>query len=265
MIEAIYILTYGRQGRQITFDNLPKKWQEKTFLITHPKEHHEGYPEIKCPIQGKSISKVRKWISKLGEGKRYAVFDDDITFVYTRRENETGAGNTPLKGKKFDVMMNTMDKWMDEGYIHTACDVCFNPPTRNVDFRVNSRITNNVFYDGTKLPIKKLDWGLDFCEDYYINLQLLSMGHQNKVSLMFRVNSSETQSKGGCELNRTLEKHNSAMRELNKKYPDFVKLREKITKGGLWKGKTKLAATISWKKCFQSSLKTKPDISGFFR
>ena len=255
MIDIIYIPSYNRVGQQKTYDNLSYKWKEKTYIVASPNENHVGYQILDCPIQGTGIAPVRKWISEHGEGKRYAVFDDDIEFVYTRRENEEGPSNTPLTEKQFDDMFDTMNSWIDEGYIHVACDVCWNPPTRNIDFKINSRITTNIFYDGTKLPIDKIDWtSLDIAEDYFVNLQLLTMGYQNKVSLKYRTNPSATQSKGGCSTFRTLDIHNESMKKLKEKFSEFVELREKITKNsGEWSGKPRLAATISWKKAYQSS------------
>jgi hypothetical protein len=255
MIDIIYIPTYDRVGSQITYDSLPTKWKEKTYLVVSPAEVHPYYQTIPCPVQGNGIAPVRKWIAEHGKGKRYAVLDDDIQFVYTRRDDEEGLSNTPLTIKQFDDMFDTMNRWMDEGYIHVACDVCWNPPTRNIDFRVNSRITTNIFYDGTKLPIQEIDWtSLDIAEDYYVNLQLLTRGYQNKVSLKYRTNPSATQSKGGCSSFRTLDVHNDNMKLLREKFPNFVQLREKITKSsGEWSNKPRLAATISWKKAYQSS------------
>ena len=255
MIDVIYIPTYGRVGKQKTYDNLPDKWKEKTYLVVSPDEIHSGYQTISCPIQGKGIAPVRKWIAEHGKEKRYAVLDDDIEFVYTRRENEEGPSNKPLTDNQFDDMFNTMNSWIDEGYIHVACDVCWNPPTRNIEYKVNSRITNNIFYDGTRLPIEKIDWtSLDIAEDYYVNLQLLTMGYQNKVSLMYRTNPSATQAKGGCSTFRTLDVHNECMKKLRNKFPNFVELREKTTKNsGEWSDKPRLAATISWKRAYQSS------------
>jgi len=255
VIDIIYIPTFNRVGSQKTFDSLPDRWKEKTYLVISPNETHSGYQTISCPIQGKGIAPVRKWIAEYGEGKRYAVLDDDIEFVYTRRENEEGPSNKPLTNDQFNDMFNTMNNWIDEGYIHVACDVCWNPPTRNIDYRVNSRITNNIFYDGTKLPIEKIDWtSLDIAEDYFVNLQLLTMGFQNKISLKYRTNSSATQTKGGCSSFRTLDMHNECMKKLKEKFPNFVELREKVTKNsGEWSNKPRLAATIFWKKAYKLS------------
>ena len=36
--------------------------------------------------------------------------------------------------------------------------------------------------------VDKIDWtGLKIAEDYYVTLQLLTMGYQNKISLKYRV------------------------------------------------------------------------------
>ena len=114
MIAIIYIPTYGREGQQKTYDNLPDRWKEKTYLVVSPDESHSDYQTISCPIQGNGIASVRKWIAEHGEGKRYAVLDDDIEFVYTRRENEDGPSNKPLTNEQFDDMYNTMNDWKDE-------------------------------------------------------------------------------------------------------------------------------------------------------
>ena len=48
--------------------------------------------------------------------------------------------------------------------------------------------------------------------------------------------------------------HNKSLEQLREKFPQFVKLREKVAKNsGEWSGKTKLAATISWKRAYESS------------
>ena len=171
------------------------------------------------------------------------------------RENEEGSSNRKLTDDEFDDMMSSINYWIDEGFIHVGCDAAWNPPTRDKDYKVNSRICGNVFYDGTKLPVDKIDWtGLKIAEDYYVTLQLLTMGYQNKISLKYRVDPHETQSKGGCSTFRSLDLHNDSMKQLQQKFPSFVKLKEKVAKNsGEWSNKVKLAAVIQWKKAYQSS------------
>ena len=255
MISRLYIPTYGRVNQQVAFDSLPSKWQSKAVLVVHPNEAHEGYPTLKCPIQGAGIAPVREWIAQHGQGTRYGVIDDDIEFVYTRRDNEEGPSNTKLTGPQFDDMIVEFNSWMDSGYIHCGADASWNPPTRDKDNKDNGRVCGNVFYDGTKLPVNDIDWvGLPIAEDYYVTLQLLTMGFPNKISYRNRVNPNETQAKGGCSTFRTLNLHNESMEELQRKYPQFIKLRKKIAKNsGEWSNQVKLSATISWKKAYASS------------
>ena len=84
-------------------------------------------------------------------------------------------------------------------------------------------------------------------------LQLLTKGFSNKVSTRYRVNPVGNFSSGGCSSYRTIDLHNRSFVELQKKFPQFVELREKTQNSGLWKGKERLAGTIQWKKAYQSS------------
>ena len=159
MINTIYIPTYGRQGNQVTFDNLPDKWKEKTFLITHPDQDHSGYPEIKCDAQGKGIAEVRKWICQYGEGKRYGMLDDDIEFLYTKRDGEEGPGNSKLSDEKFDDMIhdaliNLRENWEYEMYdrdhhidMAIANDWCFDEDGSFV-YPDSNRYSHLVYQDG---------------------------------------------------------------------------------------------------------------------
>ena len=254
-MDRLYIPTYDRVGKQLAFDSLPNKWKDKAILVVHPDEVHEGYPTLSCPVQGTGIAPVREWIAQHGQGTRYGVIDDDIEFLYTRKEDEEGPSNIKLDDNMFDSMINIFNDWMDMGYMHCGADASWNPPTRDKDHKECGRICGNVFYDGERLPVDDIDWtGLPIAEDYYVTLQLLTMGFPNMISYRARVNPNETQAKGGCSTFRSLEIHNESMRELQRRFPQFVKLREKIAKNsGEWSNKVKLAATISWKEAYKSS------------
>ena len=252
MVDCIYIPTYKRQGKQHTFDGLPDKWKKKAVLVVHPDEEHEGYPTLECPIQGKGIAGVRKWIAEHAGDTRYGVLDDDIIFCSTI-ENQR-PGNQKLTAKQFNNLIDEVNEAMDDGFIHVACEVTWNPPLWHIDHHINFRITNNIFYDGSKLPVEELDWeSIPFAEDYYINLQLLTRGYQNKVFLRYRTNTiAPTGAEGGCSEFRNIKNHNRSMRKLQKAFPQFVTLREKVQKTGPWKGQAKLAALIQWKKAYKS-------------
>ena len=50
------------------------------------------------------------------------MIDDDISFIYTRRENEEGSSNRKITDDEFDNMMFEINHWIDEGFIHVGCD-----------------------------------------------------------------------------------------------------------------------------------------------
>ena len=102
-MDRLYIPTYDRVGKQLAFDNLPNKWKDKAVLVVHPDEVHEGYPTLSFPVQGTGIAPVREWIAQHGQGTRYGVIDDDIEFVYTRKEDEEGPSNIKLDDNMFAV------------------------------------------------------------------------------------------------------------------------------------------------------------------
>jgi len=258
LIDHFYITTLNRIDNQRTWENLSLSWRDRASLVVQSHESHK-YPNkynlIVLPGHIRSLSPTKEWIAKQAVGTRFAIFDDDLAFTRTRGDDEDGPSNIPMTDEEFDYLEEIICRWMDKGYSHCGLDAVWNPPTRNAANKQNSRICMNVFYDGTKIPINDISWSRLVCsQDFDVTLQLLRMGFQNKVSLEFRVGQVSTQASGGCAEYRTIDLHNECMRELAILHRGFVKLREKIETGsGEWNGQTKLAATISWKKAYQSS------------
>lgn len=274
MIERIYIPTYRRPDAQLTWNALPPSWREKTYLVVDREDEEvlnkKGFQTLYCPVQGPpppggelrkhAMSGTRQWIAEHGEGVKYAVFDDDIVdFVHTRRPSEPDSQdlvNRIYNGEEeeFAKSFGLMSEWLDE-YCTAAFEVTWNPPLDS-DSHICFRQTVNHFYNGKTFPLDKIDYTyLECAQDYYVLLQLLTNGYQNRVSLRYRIRPALTQAKGGCEAYRTIEKHNNAMEKLQAAYPDFVSLRTKEVKNGAWKGTPKHAANIQWKKAYKSSQK----------
>ena len=288
MIETIYIPTYRRTQRQLTWDNLPNKWKDRALLVIAEDEYDilsKNYPVVVCPHQGKApegkdmqeygLSPTRKWVAYHAGPIKYAFLDDDINeFVYTARPSERnnyrlvnspfGMRNTePGFEDKFDEMMETLDSWLNE-YAMCGLEVTWNPPFE-VDYKDCWRQTTNHFINGSIFPNDEIDFtSLTCAQDYYILLQCLTKGYANRVSLRYRVRPALTQASGGCAEYRTLDTHNTSMKKLHEAFPEFVTLKEKVAKGGSWGGLVKLAAVIQWKKAFQSSQKNKENTLGNF-
>lgn len=267
----LFIPTYARVDRQITFDGLPDKWKDNTFLIATKEEakllRDKGYPALECPVQGQGLPLVRNWIMHKMEGKgKYGVLDDDLyEFVYTARPSEREnyrLVNTPITGVRvepgfedhFDKFIEWVEDKLDE-CVTCAAQTTWIPPFEEDD-KYCFRQSGNHFYNGDTFPANLIDHTKVHCaEDFYAILTLLTNGYQNCVSMRWRVRPSNTADAGGCSTYRDIEMHNSDMEKLKELFPDFVTLKEKTAKVGEWGGKPKLAANIQWKKAYASSQK----------
>ena len=254
MIDKIYIPTIGRNDRQITWNNLPQRWKDKTVLVVDSSDKDiYDKPTITLPDDVKRIASIREWIVKNSKEKKICMFDDDLDFIYTRRENETGSTNKKLDDAGIDDMMYLMSGWLDD-HVFCGLDATWSHPRFDMDYKFCGRVCSNVFYNVETLPMHDISWtDIEISEDYNIALQLLTKGYPNKISTRYRVSPVGNFSSGGCSSYRTIELHNKSFKELQKKFPQFVDLKEKTQNSGLWKGKKRLAGTIQWKKAYESS------------
>ena len=274
MIDKIYIPTY-RRGEQLTYDNLPEKWKTRAVLVVDDVDAQGleimgKYPYLICPVQG-NIAKTRKWIIDHAYANDYqyiAMFDDDITefqYSYVPRiiENKLhkpkgkDVWSHSLSDAEFDNMIANVHRAL-QYHCHGGLGNSYDLPTPRM-LTVSARITGNVFYNLSELPFDKIDWtSLDYAEDYYVALQLITMGYPNVMLHRFRIGRKATQAKGGCSITRNLETHNEAMLELQRRFPQYVSCREKKrnVKGEEFNNK-RLRITIQWKKAYQDSLKNK--------
>jgi hypothetical protein len=263
MIEHIIIPTLGRMDKQITYNNLPKKYQDITKFVVQAHEFEEMdsryLGKVLClPKEINRIAPTREWIFNKFKDCDHMVFDDDLDFV-VKEPNE--GGETKWKSRKFteqdfDDAFNLMNAWIDEGIAYGGLlPAWVIPDVKQWPVRENQRIMTNVFYSGKKIP-RDIQWNrVVAAEDFDVNLQLLSRGFKNRISAKYMVTCSETNAAGGCSTWRTLEVHNEAQRRLAELWPDFIAVREKKVTSGPWKGQIKLATTIQHKKAYESSQK----------
>ena len=257
MIDKFYITTYGRADKQITWNNLPEIWKDRTWLVVQDREKdlYTSYPRVKVlPKRIKTLSPTRKWLIRKSKKFRFALFDDDLEFFNTKAYGEKGTSNWKMEGNDFEKLEKEIDNWFDKGYIHCAMGAVLNQP-RGVEYDDNFRMCMNIFYNGPKVPFSKVRWDRLKCsQDFDCNLQLLRLGYMNRVFTRYRVGQKTTAAPGGCQSYRTIRLHNQCMQELNDYHSEFVQLRTKVESGtGEWKGQEKIAATIFWKKAYDSS------------
>jgi len=77
----LYIPTYGRVGRQATWDAMPHSWRSRVALVARPEEAEAlrtstGATVLVAPVRG--ISNTRQWIFDQHEGSKLLMFDFDL-------------------------------------------------------------------------------------------------------------------------------------------------------------------------------------------
>ena len=259
----IVIPTLGRIRKQRTFESLPMDLRRKVVFVVQRHEYDEfaqlwGSREIAIlPDNVKKIGATRQWVWENFRHERFAMFDDDL---YVRIRDYL-----PDADVKWPCRNAEAQDWRDmfawaEGKMDAGIPVCsmrttdIIPNVATWPDADNVKIFTNIMFDGPALEHADLDYdrGVDAAEDLDAQLQLLSQGIPTVSSSRFNVNIKYgAVTPGGCDVWRTVETHNAVMRRLAELWPRYVRLYEKVAPTGTLAGQKKLAANISWKKCYR--------------
>jgi hypothetical protein len=256
----IIIRTLNRKDNQITYNNLPEKYQNNVIFVV--REHEFDFFCLKygegkvllLPNDTKNITDTTNFILN-HFNEKILICDDDLKFInktYTMINNKPKWHKLDINNNEehFDILFNKLNT-LSETYIHGGLShACIKPSIKCYPINYNYRNSTHVYIDCSKLP-KDIRYRIDGVEDFDLTLQLLSKGYQN-FTLTDYIVSEKSYAKGGCDLYRTLEYHNESCRKLQKQWPEYVKLREKTLKTPkAWKGKIQLKTTIQWKKAIK--------------
>ena len=266
----IVICTFKRLDKQITLNEIPESYRDNVTLVVQPQEEkqakkiHKNIFVLDSDNIGyaKTIKQTTyEW--SINRNKHFFLFDDDLQFRYNEEIVYGKRGKkSKMTEKNFYDMFSDIQKELDKGLMHGGLGTTWVYPWGKIPYVENSRLITNKFYNKKLKEIwHKIDW--DNCcgaEDYYVNLQLLTRGYNNKTWYKYVVFPAASYADGGCSDYRTLEYHNKSCFDLKSKFPDFVKLGEKIETKGKWKGMLKFDCYVQWKKAYQSSQVGKLDI-----
>jgi hypothetical protein len=251
----IYIPTYGRSDRQVTWENLPYTIQQQTPLVVQKREEGKydtsKYPIIVLPEEITSIGPTRQWLIENSASRYMVMMDDDLDFATRRSDDPTrfvAATDTDLHH-----MLRTIEDSLMEGYKLVG-----------VSGRESAnRNTEQFLYASRQLRIHAIDTEfyrqpysprfdrVEFMEDFDFLLQLLELGYPNRVCNAWVHNQrGGSNAKGGCSATRTLEKHNQAAKELMRLHPQYVRL--VVKNSGNWGGE-RLDVNVSWKKALRDA------------
>lgn len=266
MSMTIYIPSRGRATRLLTPQQLPRRWQERTFLVVPEDEvdeyarHAVGHFEILgIGPEYDGIHATRQFILDHCDTSKVFMIDDDMTFCRRvpdwdkdlKAELIVPSNRPPVE---VGELMDMMSEWLDEIPVVSISARQGNQNIRNRWFREVTRM-NNVY--GFYLPLmRELDIRFDrleVMEDFDVTLNYLTRGYKNRVMTDWCWNQRGSGKKGGCSSYRTAELQASCAHKLKELYPDFVTIVEKETPAtsGLWDGmRVRTDVRIQWRQAY---------------
>jgi len=238
----LMIMTRGREGRQHTWNNLPPSLQAKTTIFAPPTERHPNMLPEPHPMD---CSEKIQWMIDNHEGK-FVMLDDDLRFCAPSGDGKLMNATPEQIEAGFAMIEQLLDEHPLVG-LHPRAhgNTCKSP------IEYNGRITHLYGMNLDTIKPIKVDY-FPILADMYLNLTLLTKGHSTAVicTLLFDwVGGSNAP--GGCSIHRTWEQQKEAVLGLKESFPEFVTVKQKVTKNGWWGDKPRFDFIIQWKKAYE--------------
>ena len=238
MFMKIYIPTLDRVDNQITFDNLPDKHKEQVVFVVQEHERPKHKRDVEYMVVGDNIglSETRRQIFYAVGKNRFTLYDDDLVFY--RRNIKYTTGSSDMEGSKrkmtesdFDEMYDTLNGWLDNGYIQCGHRETLLPPLGKLH-QDNLGMFSGFTMNGELISkfIDDVDWTYTYVgQDSMWQIEFLTRGHKIRMSDIF-TQKSEWWQDGGCSKYRDATMYNEEHRKLVEKYPEFVKESGSVTR-----------------------------------
>jgi hypothetical protein len=251
----IFIPTYGRSDRQVTFDGLPKALQASAVLVVQRSEaklYDDKYPLLVCTPSVTSIATKRQWIvdyARKASHQHIVMLDDDLRWAERRTDEPDKFAASDAKS--ITRLFATLAKQLKSS-AHAGVSAREAAHTNPDPLRFSTRMTRVLGYDVEVLGREKIRFDrLPVQEDFDVTLQLLRKGYANTVINGWVHNQDGSNARGGCSTFLTPEMQADTSRKLAELHHPFVKVVEKTTKTA-WGGATRVDVVVQWKQAFLS-------------
>lgn len=221
----ILIPSRGRPNRQITADRLHEAGIEFTIVRTlgdltiYPSKYRQHV------VRAKGLTDKRQAMLTEFPGKTL-VLDDDITFF------EVIDGKTyPITDVGLNRLVSLVDKYLDE-FAHAGISQRFMIQNKRQPAEFNRRIMGCRGYNTALFPDPWPSFRLPTCQDIDFTMQLMAAGKPSVIITEYAQQDGPYMAPGGCAMYRTNDLILEGHRELQKLWPDYVKLREGPDKPG---------------------------------
>jgi hypothetical protein len=263
----IVIPSKGRADNQITLASLRAADVLDRTLICVTQDEAEEYrlrnrdvEIVAVPDDVVGIAAKRKWIlldlSKQRSARYVLMADDDLTFC--RRVNVASAKLETIRDKaSLRRLLQTLESWLvNDNFVHVGLSARYMNHAKRGPFAECASMAQFCAHDCVVLAelvaADKLELGrIPLMEDVDLTLQLLRLGHRNRVSHEFACGQPASHAPGGCSSYRTPDMQRQAAELLAQFHPGLVRV---VTKRSAehspgWKGmKERRDVVIQWKK-----------------
>jgi hypothetical protein len=246
----LYIPTYGRVGRQATWEALPESWRDRTMLVCVPEEAaalqaSTGATVHVAPVRG--ISATRQWIFRHHPGDKLLMFDDDLKFATRRHDDLTKF--RPSSAADVEEMLNLLWGGLDDAHVvGLASRGGANRET--APWRVNQRLFDVMGFRMDTVREEGFRYRQQFMEDFDLQLQFLTHGYPTLMLNSYTKDDFGSNTDGGCSTYRTGVGQMKASLELWENWPNFVGIRKvKSTWDTIGE---RYDVTVYWSKAFKA-------------
>jgi len=234
-----YIMSRGRAGKVKTWDNLPPKVKEHTYIVISEKEYaayrdHYGHSAlVVAPDHVVDYSTKFQWLmSEIIDGySKCVILDDDLRFA-TREGEKLLAVATKDQQIKLEETLLSMEQHLDDvplvslhprqmghlaplPYKENGKVICMQA--------INRDVCGGITVD--RFPI---------LADVALNLWVLSRGLGNRLLTDCVLDFGSCQAEGGCSITRTADMQRDAVEYYAAMYHPYFKVVRKKPKGENW-------------------------------
>lgn len=258
----LIIPTRGRVGKQVTFNSLPPKWQDKVVFVVSPEEkdafERYGRPILVCEKVG--VPAARQLAVDTYPQSCLFFLDDDLRFSQRCKGWEFGV-KTKLDKMTFEDMGHALDVMEEELQEFAAVGFDARGGNNNRPYlkkRIVYRMMRAFGVDCGVLNEERIRFDVfPYWEDFHVTLELLKKGYANSVSMDFCADGV-TNTAGGCSLYRNLDDLRTTRDAFIAMHSPFAVSNEKPAEswgGGMGgAGATVPDMRIFWRKAYAAGL-----------
>lgn len=221
----IYIPTYQRANKQITFSKMPKEWQEQTIFVVRPEEaslfNWHCNPPLICAEIG--VPAARQAALEHCPTNKMFTMDDGLTFSY--RPKDWSMENTTLPmmdQEKLGLALRQMEALLNKFAIVGMDERGMNHGKPQRYFKNAGRIMRawGVRKDIVMQENIRIDKYI-YWEDFHTALSLYEQGYMAYLSVQF-LNNKVTNSQGGVRSYRKFDELKEVREQFMKDHAPFV-------------------------------------------